>query len=120
MLSVSFDYDWIDEKSLDRLKALDFSQTGTRRLCLHNNPDKGLQVMLIELYKDTVFPSHCHERSDEVVVLFEGSIRYTYADKQTFELNASSKRSVIIPKGTFHSVQAGTDGAIYLEIVNNP
>ena len=119
MKSFTFDYDCIDQDSYNHLRVLDFSNTGTRRLCLHNNPDKGLQVMLIEIKKDSFFSLHCHEDSDEVVFLLEGSLRYTYDNGRVFDLCQSSRKSIIIPQGTFHSVKAGANGAIYLEILYN-
>jgi len=117
MSSVSFAFDCIDERSFEALKSLSFSATGTRRLCLHKNSSSGLQMMLIEIMSNTVFPSHNHESSDEAVFILDGSLLYKFIDGQERSLCPNETRSLLIPKGKYHSVESGETGAIYLELL---
>jgi len=119
-MSVCFSFSQITPEAISRLRSLDFSQTGTRRLCLHSSNDSSLHMMLIEILPNTYFERHAHTHSDEAVYLLEGSLKYQLDNEEVYMLSDSLARSIILPIGTFHSVESGSKGALYLEIINGP
>lgn len=119
-MSTSFDFSQVSSEAISHLKSLEFSATGTRRLCLHDSIDSSLHMMLIEILPDTHFARHSHEHSDEVVYLLEGSLKYGLVNDEVQMLSESGSRSIILLKGAAHSVKSGPDGALYFEVINGP
>ena len=119
-MSASFNFSQISPGAISHLKSLEFSPTGTRRLCLHSSYDSSLHMMLIEILPDTLFARHEHRHSDEAVYLLEGSLKYELDNDEVYKLSDSSTRSIILLEGTSHSVQSGSNGALYLEVINGP
>lgn len=119
-MSTSFNFSQISPEAISHLKSLEFSPTGTRRLCLHSSYDSSLHMMLIEILPDTLFARHEHRHSDEAVYLLEGSLKYELDNDEVYKLSDSSDRSIILQKGASHSVQSGSNGALYLEVINGP
>ena len=116
----SFGFSQISPEAISHLKSLDFSPTGTRRLCLHSSHDSSLQMMLIEILPDTHFAHHAHRDSDEAVYLLEGCLKYELDNDDARILSDSLFRSIIIPKGTSHSIKSGSKGALYIEVISGP
>lgn len=77
-------------------------------------------MMLIEILPDTYFARHEHKHSDEAVYLLEGSLKYQLNNDEVYTLSDLSTRSIILSKGTSHSVRSGSNGALYLEVINGP
>jgi cupin fold WbuC family metalloprotein len=119
-MSASFSFSQINPEAIFHLKSLEFSPTGTRRLCLHSSNDSSLHMMLIEILPDTHFVRHDHGHSDEAVYLIEGSLKYELDYDEVHTLSDSASRSIILLKGTSHSVQSGPNGALYLEVIAGP
>jgi len=119
-VSASFNFSQISPEAISHLKSLEFSPTGTRRLCLHGSNESSLHMMLIEILPDTYFARHEHMHSDEAVYLLEGSLKYQLDNDEVHTLSNSSTRSIILLKGTSHSVHSGLNGALYLEVINGP
>ena len=118
--SLDFSFNFLKEDSLECLKNLKFSEKGTRRLCLHENNQSKMHVMLIEIKKDIIFEYHAHTHSDEVVFLIEGKLSYKFLEDKEIILEKGSIISMIIPQNIFHKVISGPEGAIYIEIINGP
>jgi len=118
--SASFVFSQITPEAVAHLKTLEYSQTSTRRLCLHRSSDSPLHMMLIEIQPNTIFARHQHCHSDEAVFLLEGSLNYELDNGTVHMLSESSSRSIILPMNSFHSVKAGPNGALYLELINSP
>jgi cupin fold WbuC family metalloprotein len=119
-MSASFSFKQVSSEAISHLKTLEFSATGTRRLCLHNSNESSLHMMLIEILPDTCFACHNHVHSDEVVYLLEGSLKYSLDNGKVHTLSDSTTRSIILLKGVAHSVKSGPNGALYLEVINGP
>ena len=47
--SVSYDYDALSNDALNHLNSLKFSETKTRRICLHQNTEAELHMMVVDL-----------------------------------------------------------------------
>jgi len=118
--STSFAFAQISQEAIIHLKALDYSHTGTRRLCLHDSHDSQLHMMLIEIQPQISFSRHRHSHSDEVVFLLQGSLEYELSNGTVHILSEKSSRSIIIPMNCLHSVKSGQNGALYLEVISGP
>ena len=118
--SSSYEFSSISDESLDKLSKLAYSPKLSRRLCLHDNNDSNLHMMVIDLKPNAFYDFHKHSESDEIVILLEGKIFYSFESRDSIELELSKKRSVIIKEGQKHSVQAGPEGARFIEIIRGP
>jgi len=118
--SIDFSYQFLSDDAFKALKKLEFSEKGTRRLCLHKNDNSKMHMMLIEIKRNTIYNYHCHTHSDEVVFLIEGQLTYEFINKNKFILSEETIKSFIIPQGEFHKVTSGSQGATYIEIINGP
>ncbi|WP_390129357.1 WbuC family cupin fold metalloprotein [Synechococcus sp. HIMB2401] len=118
--SVSFELDSLSNQAFEAIKKLSYSETNTRRLCLHKDFESDLQMMLIEILPESQYPLHTHKSSDEIAILTTGSLYYSFKANPTVELTMSGQKSIIIPKGVPHSVKAGKDGAQFIEIIKGP
>ena len=117
--SVSFEFSEISASAIASLQDLDFSATGTRRLCLHNSVDDLLHVMLVEILPETFFRYHEH-RSDEFVLILRGSIQILEKGSSTRHLSANKVSGGIVSAGIVHAIKAGGEGALYLEVIRGP
>lgn len=126
MTSVSFISSCsIGTKEKKILRNLQFSASGTRRICLHSNEDALLHVMLIELAPEITFPKHKHTDSDEITILINGQMMIEYwlnkDDESKFKLNLDKRNRVaFIESGKFHSNSSGKNGCLYLEVKRGP
>jgi len=118
--STSFEFSQITPDAVSHLKTLEYSHTGTRRLCLHSSNDSHIHMMLIEIQSNTIFERHQHYHSDEAVFLLEGKLEYELDDGTIYILSETSSRSIILPMNSFHTVKSGPNGALYLEVINGP
>ena len=117
--SVSFEFSEVSEEALAALQKLEFSKTGTRRLCLHNSEEDLLHAMLVEIQPDTFFRYHKHS-SDEFVLVLRGCIQILELPEGKRLFRPDTLSGGIIPAGTVHAVQAGLEGALYLEVIRGP
>ena len=116
----SFKHDSINKDSLKELAKLQFSPKGTRRICLHSNASSILQVMMIEFLPSTFYDFHCHQESDEFVMLYRGQVEYNFRNGIKYILSNEDTKSIIIPRYMFHSVLSGLNGAIIIEVSKGP
>ena len=106
---------------------LEFSSTGTKRICLHENDLSSLHVMLIEISTNTSYPPHSHKDGDEYFFLIYGEIDLLIwlngkeSDPIKFNINSynSINKIVKIPKNTIHMTIPKTKSR-YLEIKPGP
>lgn len=119
-MSACYDFSQITPEAISHLKSQEFSRTGTRRLCLHRSHDSSLHMMLIEILPNTYFERHTHNHSDEAVYLLEGNLKFQLDNDEVHVLSNSLARSIILLRGSSHSVESGPNGALYLEIINGP
>jgi cupin fold WbuC family metalloprotein len=120
MTSASFEFSQVSSNAIEYLKAMPYSATRTRRLCLHESYSSTIQMMLIDMAPHTVFPVHKHTGSDEAVYLIEGSLLYEFKSKTASFLSTDGLRSIFIPAGLDHSVQTTSAGALFLEFISGP
>ena len=59
---------------IDKLSLLNFSLSGTRRLCLHDSPQAKFHVMLIESKKNIDYPLHSHKDGPELIFIISGEL----------------------------------------------
>lgn len=118
--SSSYEFSSISDESLEKLSKLTYSPKLSRRLCLHDDNDSNLQMMVIDLQPNAFYDFHKHSGSDEIVILLDGKIFYSFESRDNVELELSKKRSLIIKKGQKHSVLAGPEGARFIEIIRGP
>lgn len=89
---------------------LNYSVTGTKRICLHESDKSDLHVMLIEILKNTNYPPHLHKDSDEYFLFIDGNIEVVIwrdgIDKQPEKIyfdNIDSQNMIVrIPKNSVH------------------
>jgi cupin fold WbuC family metalloprotein len=116
----------IDAAILKELRALPFSPTGTRRICLHASPEAPFHVMLVETQAGSAFPPHLHTDSDELSVAVEGILEIVaWADgfdapSQVFTLGPGGVPSVLMRRGVPHRTRAIGGDAVYLEAKLGP
>lgn len=120
MVSTSFSFDHISDEALDFLSTLDYSDTGTRRLCFHESEKATLHVMLVEMKADVKYPFHEHPESDEFMLLIEGILVISFEDGSKFTLSKKGASSIIIPAHSKHAVASGPEGAQYIEVIKGP
>ncbi len=118
--STDYFFNNISPKAIQALDRLEFSKTGTKRLCLHENLESELHVMLIRMEKNNKFSFHKHMHSDEFVILMEGDLTYTFEDESIISLYEDGNISLIIPCGVIHSVSTGKKGALFVEVIKGP
>lgn len=115
--SASFLFNSITQESVKFLENLEFSQTNTRRLCLHRDIRAEMHMMLIDIKENTCFPYHKHNHSEELVILIKGSLTYEFENSPSIILSRSDQLSLIIPRAKLHQVTSGKIGARYIEII---
>ena len=118
--SVSYDYDEISGCALDHLESLEYSNTKTRRLCLHKNEEAKLHMMVVDLQANASYKSHNHPKSDEIIILLSGQLTIHFEENSICSLSVEGTQSLIIPQGENHSVSCGSNGARYIEIIKGP
>jgi len=104
----------VDDALIDQLSSLPFSQTGTRRICLHESEASPLHAMLVESKSDVSFPPHFHSDSDEVSVAIVGQLELLVWNE-----GADSQVS-IVPVGVTHLTKAISENCVYLEVKLGP
>lgn len=118
----------VDDGLIDRLSALPFSATGTRRLCLHEGEASLLHAMLVESIGDSRFPGHYHSDSDEVTIAVKGKLEILVWDRGADEsprqlilgLGANETKVAFVPKHTPHITKAVGGNCVYLEVKLGP
>jgi cupin fold WbuC family metalloprotein len=116
----------IGADEISRLSALQFSDSGTRRLCLHNDELSELHVMLVEAVADKAFPRHMHDDGAEVIIVIEGNLELRIWNRglkaaPTVKKCSGNKNSInFIDAKTFHDTRPGDGGCIYLEVKSGP
>jgi cupin fold WbuC family metalloprotein len=118
----------VDDALIDQLSSLPFSQTGTRRICLHESEASPLHAMLVESKSDVSFPPHFHSDSDEVSVAIVGQLELLVwnegADKKPERIvlgrGPGNSQVSIVPVGVTHLTKAISENCVYLEVKLGP
>ena len=118
----------VDDGLIDRLSAMPFSATGTRRICLHESEASPLHAMLVEGLDESRFPRHFHSDSDEVTVAVRGKLEILVWDGGLYEspqkivlgLGDKDTKVAFVPKHTPHVTRALGGNCIYLEVKLGP
>ena len=118
--SVSYEYDALSSDALNHLNSLKFSETKTRRICLHQNTEAELHMMVVDLKSNSKYKLHSHAKSDEIIILLSGEINVHFKDKSVVTLSSTSQQSLIVQQGVEHSVSCGQHGARYIEVIKGP
>ena len=117
---VSYEFSSLSNEAFAVLEKLDYSRTSTKRLCLHEDDNSDLQMMVIDIMSNSNYGMHLHQDSDEIAILIKGRLQYRFGDGSSKILEINGQQSIIIPKGVKHSVQSGEQGAQYIEIIKGP
>jgi len=117
---VSYEFDSLSDEALAVLDGLGYSKTFTKRLCLHEDNNSDLQMMIIDIMPNSHYGMHSHQDSDEIAILKKGELQYIFEDGSSKYLDMNGQQSIIIPKGLKHSVRSGKRGAQYIEIIKGP
>lgn len=113
----------IGKQTLNKLNSLEFSETGTRRLCLHEDNDAKLHLMLISIKRDVKYPFHKHLDSNEIIVIIEGKLDIIFKNnpKKNILLSKDNQNHcVMIKKNEVHQVTTSVNNTIFLEIKCGP
>jgi len=118
----------IDSRLLKQLESLEFSATGTRRICLHENENATLHRMIVECSSDSSFPRHYHTDSDEIITAINGTLQIEIWKNglsnppNTVCIGFDTGQTLVafIPQNTPHSTKALSERCIYLEIKLGP
>ena len=113
---------------IQKLGSLPFSNTGTRRLCLHESESSPLHVMLVESKAGVAFPAHFHSDGDEVTMIIGGRLSIEIWDKGisqkpttlTLGTGPADAKVLFTPKGTAHTTCAVETNCTYLEVKQGP
>ena len=102
----------VNHRILFELTKLNFSETGTRRICFHESEDSNLHYMLIEVEDGKIYPPHKHLDGVEILILIEGSLNfYIWKDgpklpPEVINLDSTNNETtkiIFIPKNIFHT-----------------
>ena len=116
----------IGADEISRLKTLQFSDSGTRRLCLHNDELSELHVMLVEAMADSAFPRHMHADGAEVIIVIEGDLELRIWNRglkaaPTVKKCSGNENSInFIDAKTFRDTRPGDGGCVYVEVKSGP
>jgi cupin fold WbuC family metalloprotein len=118
----------VNSGMIERLEELPYSNTGTRRICLHDTSESPLHVMLVESESNCAFPIHYHSDSDEVLVIISGQLKVVIwreglqRQSETIILSEGigGARAALIRKNTPHFTQPIETRCIYLETKLGP
>lgn len=118
----------IDRALVNELAMLEFSATGTRRICLHENEDAPLHIMLVELAPDAAYPRHLHRDSDETTIIVQGKLDVVIwtngldqpSTSHRLSLHLGDPTAALIPQSTWHRTTAAESGTVYLEVKGGP
>ena len=105
-----------------------FSPKKRARVCLHEDDDSDIHVMLISLDKQSVIPTHKHSDRPEFYILLNGHVRISiFAENglvdRTIELEYPSETKIFtfyMPKGVWHSLQVLSESCLVLEVTSGP
>ena len=116
----------IDNNVLDTLQAEARQDKRLRRaMPFHKSYQSPCQRMLNALEPGTIIPIHRHTDKEETYVLLRGEVRVSFYDSHKVALESitlsetSDTRLLIIPQGTWHSVQAICPSVIF-EVSDGP
>ena len=108
------------KESKKMLKRLDYTINNTRRICLHNNNSKDLQVMIIEFKANSIFPKHKHTNKEEVLIAIEGYCDIIHSsDKEEEGKTRLSREDIFICFNRIneeHKLIIGDEGFMCVEI----
>ena len=102
----------VNHKILFELSKLNFSETGTRRICFHESENSNLHFMLIEAEVGKIYPPHKHLDGVEILVLIEGSLDFYIwkngpkSPPEILNLDSSNieiSKIIFIPENIFHT-----------------
>jgi cupin fold WbuC family metalloprotein len=115
----------ISNEVLNLLKDLNFSNSGIKRLCLHESLQSDLHFMIIESKPNNSFSIHSHSDSDEIINILCGELKIEIFETNSsnpiiYNLNILSNKSLLIRKNLYHRVTSLNNGAIFTEIKLGP
>lgn len=114
-----------EELAQKLLEEAQSSRNGTARVCFHQSDSDEIHLMLIAIARGRTFPLHMHEQKTEFLVYVAGSgvieiSRGQSVDTVPFDMASKGSGVVLIPKYTWHSVTAGSDGLVLFEATQGP
>jgi len=117
----------VNDSLFSKLASLQYSSTGTRRICLHQNEESPLHIMLVQAAHGNKFPRHFHNDSDEVTVVLRGRLKIDlwvtgiHNPPTTHLLDPTTSSQVcFLSKGCPHVTEPLTSDVIYLEVKLGP
>tara|TARA_B100001287_G_C22641254_1_gene510266 strand:+ start:359 stop:811 length:453 start_codon:yes stop_codon:yes gene_type:complete len=115
----------LGKNQIDTLKNLNFSETGTRRLCFHSSNESPLHVMAVQALENFEYTRHAHVNSDELIVVVQGKLRVrvwsTGEDSEPQihflgnDLETCDCAAICIPMNTLHDTMVVVADTVYLE-----
>lgn len=115
----------LGKNQINTLNSLNFSETGTRRLCFHSSNESLLHVMAVQTREGEIFARHAHLDSDELIVIIQGELRIRVWSNEDDEepvtyflgnnLSKCDCAAICIPRQTFHDTMAVEPNTVYLE-----
>ena len=118
----------IDKNLIKDFDKLNYSLTGTKRICIHESEKANFHVMLIESTKEVEFPAHLHSDGPELITIVSGILKINFFAKKTgkftkivtLQNGTDWCKAVLIPKNIIHSTRSETEKVIYLETKLGP
>lgn len=115
----------LGKDQIDVLKNLQFSETGTRRLCFHSSNESLFHVMAVQALENFEFTRHAHVNSDELIVVVQGKLRVRvwstgeHSEPQVHflgnDLEECDCAAICIPMNTLHDTMVMNADTVYLE-----
>lgn len=102
------------------------------RICVHDSVESELHVMLISCAPNAKYPMHKHENTDELFFIIDGKLTIHQRSSAVDEVESlclEKRRATaddggsighLVHKQVWHSTEAGSQGAIYLEVKKGP
>jgi len=95
---------------------------GVSRICLHRDEEAEVQAMLIGMAPNLNFPAHKHLTKSEIIFVLYGKTKI-HIDGGAGPIKsdwANSGAMVRIDAGRWHSLEAGQNGVVILELRAGP
>lgn len=118
----------VNDALLAKLADMPFTDTGTRRICLHESDSSQLHAMLVESAAGTEFPAHYHSDSDEVTVAVKGHMQIliwdkglgTHPTRVLLGVGEGEAKAAFVPKRVSHATLPVGGDCVYLEVKLGP
>lgn len=100
------------------------SETTQSRICLHEDDNAELQIMIIYHSTEHQARKHAHIDKDEFIITLEGEMEISFFDgdgnqTKTIVVGVEKNTTCFIPKGSLHAVRI-LKNAVFIECTTGP